>query len=504
MRMRWMRKGLLLLAACLMLLAALPAAAQGDPYRNWYEVFVYSYQDSDGDGIGDINGLRSRLDYIADMGYTGIWLMPVMPSPSYHKYDVTDYRAIDPQYGTMEDFRALVKECHAREIRLIIDMPVNHSSSRHPWFLEACAAIGAGDAANPYIGYYGFAQQAGQKMVPVGETGWYYEEQFSGGGMPDLNLENPALLKELEEIFAFWLNDVGVDGFRLDAVTSFFAADTDRNVQFLSWLNETVKRLSPDAFLVGEAWVGLTEIARYYASGIDCFFLFPASQAEGYICRALRARQPAKAYMGYLQDVYAAIPDGMLAPFLGNHDTGRAIGSLQARQLPERAKFAEGALNMMGGAVFTYYGEEIGMVGAGDDPNKRLAMYWNDGDMTAQPPGVTKIEYAYPSADAQRTDENSLLMYCRALNHLKLAYPAIVRGETEFVSCDSYVLVMKRTWEGEALYIAMSFDAKAERSVQAGWEGAQLLDQLNACPGECALAQDGTLTLAPYGIAILR
>lgn len=493
---------------CLFLLAscAIPVSADhpDDNARNWYEIFVRSYKDSDGDGIGDLRGVTEKLDYIADMGYNGIWLMPIMPSPSYHKYDVTDYKAIDPQYGTMEDFRELVEQCHARDIRIIIDMVLNHSSSQHPWFTQACDALRSGDMSNPYINYYCFSREQLQKYAPVEGTDWYYEEQFSGGGMPDLNPDSEALWTQIEDIFAFWLCDVGVDGFRLDAVTSIDAANTEKNVVFLRRVNDLAERLKPGCYIVGEAWTGLTEIAEYYESGVDSFFLFPASQAEGYICRAIRARsRNAQSYKGYLEDVYAAIPDGLLAPFLGNHDTGRAIGSLQARSSLPRAKFAECMLNMMGGAVFTYYGEEIGMVGAGDDPNKRLAMYWSDGDMTDQPPGVTKLEYAYPSVEAQLKDENSLLHYCRALNQLRLTYPAIARGETEFVYCDDAVLVMKRVWGEEVCYVAMNFDAKNERSAPA--QGLQVAKTLNAMQIDVpAAVQNGNeIVISPYGMAIL-
>ena len=505
--MRRMTGKVLVLLLAALLLCAGAAAQPCDPYGNWYEVFVRSYKDSDGDGIGDLRGVMEKLDYIEDMGYDGIWLMPVMPSPSYHKYDVTDYKGIDPEYGTMEDMRALVNECHERGIRLIIDMVLNHSSSQHPWFVEACDALRAGDMTNPYLDYYCFQQKDAQKHVNVPGTDWYYEEQFEGGGMPDMNLDSEALFAEFRDIFSFWLCDVGVDGFRLDAVTSFYASDVDRNVAFLSKVKALAEELKPGSYLVGEAWVGLTEIARYYESGVDSFFLFPASQAEGYICRAIRARSGnAKSYMGYLSDVYAAIPDGLLAPFLGNHDTGRAIGSLQARTNPDRAKFAEGILNMMGGATFTYYGEEIGMVGAGDDPNKRLAMYWSDGDMTQQPPGVTKLEYAYPSVEAQLQDETSLLRYCRALNHMKKDNPAIARGENEFVSCEGEALVMKRTWGGEICYIAINFSAKSESAAHIPAAGLMLTGEVNVGTAACTLSEDAggmQIVIPPYGIAVL-
>lgn len=506
-----MKKIFRLALVLLCLLLAVPAAAETAPEtdhaRNWYEIFVRSYKDSDGDGIGDLRGVMEKLDYIQYMGYDGIWLMPIMPSPSYHKYDVTDYKAIDPQYGTMEDFRALVSACHERGIAIIIDMVLNHSSSQHPWFTQACDALRSGDTDNPFVDYYCFTRKAAQKHVPVSGTDWFYEEQFEGGGMPDMNLDSDAVFAQIRDIFAFWLCDVGVDGFRLDAVTSYYASNVDRNVDFLARLKALADELAPGSYLVGEAWVGLTEIARYYESGVDSFFLFPASQAEGYIARVIRARSGnAESYKAYLEDVYAAIPDGLLAPFLGNHDTGRAIASLQARTKPARAKFAEGILNMMGGATFTYYGEEIGMVGAGDDPNKRLAMYWSDGDMADQPPGVTRLEYAYPSVEAQMADENSLLHYCRAINHLKQQFPAIARGANEFISCEDDVLVMKRTWAGESCYVAINFNAKQEKTALLPMDQPVLAGQVNVSPDiACLSGEEGAavLRIPPYGVAVL-
>lgn len=491
------------------LMCLMGVSASGEGQLNsysWYEIFVRSYQDSNGDGIGDLPGVMSRLDYIEDMGYDGIWLMPVMPSPSYHKYDVTDYMAIDPEYGTMEDFKTLVRACHERGIRLIVDLPINHSSVQHPWFVQACEALRTGDETNAYTDYYCFAKQDGQKQVRVSETDWYYEEQFSGGDMPDLNLDSEAVRAEITAIIDFWLNECGVDGFRLDAVTSYYAADVEKNVAFLRWFNDTAKALKPDCYLVGEAWAGLSTIAEYYESGLDSFFLFPASQAEGYIAKTIRARsKPAQQYVGFMRQVEEVMGDRLIAPFIGNHDTGRAVGSLQARSAPERAKFAEALVNLMGGATFTYYGEEIGMVGSGDDPNKRLAMYWNDGDMTAQPPGTTKAEYAFPCVDEQLEDEHSLLGYCKALNHLKKQVPSIALGKNEFVYSDDELCVMKRTWKGEESYAVVNFSAKTTHEYVLHEEGLKLAGQLDAFveKARAEIRPDGAaVTLPPYAIVI--
>ena len=469
---------------------------------NWYEIFVRSFQDSDGDGIGDLQGVLSRLDDIEWMGFDGIWLMPVMQSPSYHKYDVTDYLSIDDEYGTMDDMRALVQACHERCISLIIDLPINHTGTGHPWFVQAVEALKRGDTGSPYVQYYHFTQSAQTKSVAVSGTDWFYEEQFSGGGMPDLNLMNEAVWEEIHSILVFWLQDIGVDGFRLDAVTSYETGNTEKNVELLSRFHSEVKAIRPDAFCVGEAWTNLQEIAKYYASGIDAFFLFPVSQAEGWLCRSVRARTPASKFAGYLEDLYTTLPEVTLAPFLANHDTGRAVAALQARSRPELAKFAELVLHCVGGTVFTYYGEEIGMVGSGDDPNKRLAMYWNDQDMTQQPPGVTKVEYAYPCFDQQKEDPDSLLQYVRKVNLLTRKWPEIAQGKTSIVYSDSYVLCLSKTLDTSEILLALNFSSNQPKTVAVP-EGTEMTDSL-CLDAELPVLEDNLLTLPPYGFAILR
>ncbi len=492
---------------CIVVLAGLflPAMAE-DLSFNWYEVFVYSYADSDGDGIGDLPGLTAKLSYIKDMGFDGLWLMPVMSSPSYHKYDVTDYRGIDPQYGTLDDLRALVLACHDLGIRIIIDLPLNHSSTEHPWFQAAAESLREGRAGDPYVDYYVFSREQGSKFVPLIGTDWYYEEQFSGGAMPDLNLDSEALREEIKGILGFWLNDIGVDGFRLDAVTSFYAGDDDKNIEFLRFLNDAAKALKPGCFIVGECWKGLEAIARYYDSGIDSFFLFPASQAEGYVAAAMRARKPAESYAKHLNRVREAIPQGILTPFLSNHDTGRTVGLVQGRQAPERVKFAHALIALMGGYTFTYYGEEIGMAGSGADPNKRLGMLWDEGIVTDPPPGVTAAEYPFPSVHAQQADPASLLHYIKELNSHKLAMPAIALGETTVGPVTADTLVLTRSFEGESLCIAVNFSAKERREILLEGDFG-LIASLDTGPlssGAAPEEQHTRLTLQPYGVVFLK
>ena len=173
-----------------------------DNYRTWYEIFVYSFCDSNGDGIGDLQGVISKLDYVQNLGFTGIWLMPINPSPSYHKYDVNDYYEIDPAYGTMADFDQLLSECEKRGIKVIIDLVVNHTGYNHPWFQEAIDYLRFLDikqdpdpAECPEVEYYNFAKegtQKGEAWRKVSQSDYYYEGQFTHE-MPDLNWESEAL-----------------------------------------------------------------------------------------------------------------------------------------------------------------------------------------------------------------------------------------------------------------------------------------------------------------------
>ena len=491
--------------AALLVLVLLPCwavAEEPNHARNWYEIFVYSYKDSDGDGIGDLPGVLESLDYLEDMGYNGLWLMPIAPSPSYHKYDVTDYLSVDPQYGTVEDLCALVQACHERGMELILDLVVNHTSSEHPWFLAACEALRSGDPENPYIGYYHFTQTAADGYVQLSGTDWYYEERFSGGGMPDLNLDNEAVRTEIRGIMDFWLNTCGVDGFRLDAVTSYYTGDTDRNVAFLAWLKQTAEALKPGSYLVGECWSDLRTIASYYESGVDSFFLFPAAQAEGWIAKLVRSKKGGTNYAKYLQQLEDNLSGRLIAPFIGNHDTGRAVGVLQARTDTAKAKFAEGLVNMLGGAVFTYYGEEIGMVGSATDPDKRLGMYWSDDDITTPPPGATTVEYAYPSVAEQQADPASLLNYCKALNHARLQVPVIASGANETLLAEETLVLLRRTGGDSTAYIAINFSRNEAQQVALPSSGLTLAADLEVDTAQATLAGD-TLTLPGWGIAVL-
>ena len=489
-----------------------------DNYRNWYEIFVYSYYDTDGNGIGDLNGVTAKLDYIKEMGYNGIWLMPINPATSYHKYDVEDYYNIDEDFGTVEDMENLLKEAHARGIKVIMDLVVNHSSVEHPWFKQAVQYIrNTGKVGGPYGDYYVFKTKSESGYTQVSGTQFYYESRF-WSGMPDLNLDSQAVKDEIKNIMSFWLNK-GVDGFRLDAVTSYYTGDVNKNVEFLSWLNTTAKSIKPSCYIVGEAWIDNDMmIAEYYESGVDSFFTFTTSQGTGTIASALRDLRVdnGKFYTDLqlkLQDRYQK---GILAPFLGNHDTGRP-GSFMVGE--DKVKMAGGLLAMLNGSTFVYYGEEIGMISkdsASSDPHKRIAMYWDEGVYQGwcykSPENITITEenYYYPTVKEQQADENSILNYYKNAMRLRNTFPMIARGTVEGMtgSFSNFVSVIRKTYEGKSIVIVINLDREfsQEVKVEENWGCTVLCDSLCANGGTKVEYNEetSTLTMPAYSIAILE
>ncbi len=488
-----------------------------DNYRNWYEIFVYSFYDSNNDGVGDLQGVISKLDYIKDMGFNGIWLMPIHPSPTYHKYDVRDYYAIDPEYGTLEDLKQLVEEAHKRGINVILDLVVNHTASNHPWFIEATEYIRAnGSAGGEYGDYYNFsATNPGMGYSKIDGSSYYYEARF-WSGMPDLNLDSEKVRTEIVNIMKYWMNDYGVDGFRLDAVTSYYTGNVPKNVEFLNWLNTEAKKINPDAYLVGEAWEGTdNQINKYYESGVDSFFLFTGAMAEGQIASTVRFQsgQMLGNWMVKLQSTYTK---GILAPFLANHDNMRP-GSFMADE--ESLKMAAGILATMNGSMFVYYGEEIGMIsknGANSDPAKRIAMKWEEkfihpGYCITSPEGtpVDKNSYYYPSVAEQLSDGSSILNYYKAAIKLRNMFPSIARGEVENIPIEdnSYICVIRKTYKDEKITIVYNLDLFEQKlAIDSSLLGSgKLVGELYASKGGAkAEYKDGTLTLPPYSIVIFK
>ncbi|MFN8382832.1 MAG: alpha-amylase family glycosyl hydrolase [Anaerolineales bacterium] len=404
--------------------------AEATPETWWsnavfYEIFVRSFNDSDGDGIGDFNGITQKLDYLQELGITAVWLMPIFPSPSYHGYDVMDYYDVNPQYGTMDDFKNLVAEAHKRDIRIILDLVINHTSDKHPWFKEAKK-----DVNSPYRNWYIWSDTDPKYVGPWGEkvwhsstTGFYYGifEAF----MPDLNYNNPAVTEEMKKVASFWLKDIGVDGFRLDAAKHLIEEGTvQQNTQATHlWFQDefypATKAINPEAMTVGELFGdGLNTIAAYVKN--DQFDLaFNFQLANSFISAAQSGK--AGTLASTLKVSSKAIPDDQYASFLTNHDQERVMSQLGGDV--DKAKLAAFLLLTSPGTPFIYYGEEIGMQGKKPDENIRRPMQWNSdanaGFTTGKPWRAPDAKYEAVNVAAQSGAPASLLEHYRALIQLR-------------------------------------------------------------------------------------
>jgi len=427
-----------------------------DNYRTYYEIFVGAFSDSNKDGTGDLRGLINRLDYLNDgdpasgrsLGIEGIWLMPVMLSPSYHKYDVIDYYRIDPRYGAMEDFEELVAECEKRGIKLIIDLVLNHTSSENKWFLDARNAVRNGNFDDPIVKYYDLVTEkiSGRTWYdfekdPNGVQ-YYYEGNFSPR-MPELALDNPDVRREIMDIVKFWL-DKGVGGFRLDAVKYFFLGEDNRNINFLKWFNDESRKIKEDIYLVGENWSGNVSIQNYYEA-VNCFdFGMSGSSGDVYYTAMGIAgvTEFAERLSLYQRQVLNKNPNAVLNPFISNHDMDRAAGFLPVDDYIMHV--AANLYILSSGSPFIYYGEEIGMKGsrgsANTDSNRRLAMLWGDNDTVKDPAGTTynKANQTNGTVKGQLSKKESLYNHYKKVIALRNANPEIARGIIEPLNFSQY------------------------------------------------------------------
>ncbi len=469
--------------------AAAPLAAGWWDGGVCYEVFVRSFYDSDGDGVGDINGLIERLDYIndgdpdaqQDLGANCIWLMPIAEATSYHGYDTTDYYSVERDYGTNDDFRRLVDEAHRRGISVVIDLVINHTSVEHPWFQEALR-----DPASPYREYYIWSQDDPGYRGPWGDVAWHRSpaaDEFYYGlfwsGMPDLNYRNPAVTAEAQKISGFWLNEMGVDGFRLDAIKHLIEDGMvqEHTPETLGWLRgyrEFLKQTAPDAFTIGEIFDATPAILEpYYPDKLDSYFIFDL--AERIISAAGTGN--GRPFLSAVQRVNSALPYQRFAPFLTNHDQDRAMGLLGGD--PAKAKLAALALLTIPGLPFVYYGEEIGTTGTKPDEQLRTPMQWSAapqaGFSSAAPWIGPQPNYAEVNVAAQDGDPDSLLNLYRRLIHLRGAQPALARGDfAPFSASDRSVAAYVRQAGDDAVLVVINFGGDAADGATLSLEASGL------------------------------
>ena len=488
-----------------------PAAATGDNYRVFYEIFVGSFSDSDGDGVGDLRGIINRMDYLNDgddnsgvsLGVEGLWLSPIFKSGSYHKYDVNDYYAIDPAFGTEEDLAELLDLCHERNVKVILDLVINHTGLLNPWFSAFTVAHRSGDTGDPYYDFYAYytkgeAAPAGRTFNQLSGTDIFYECNFSGS-MPELNYDNESVRQAVLDVAKYYL-DLGVDGFRFDAAKYIYYGDNAKSADFWQWYIGELKAVKPDVYTVAEVWDsdGVTDL---YYPALNCFN-FTASQTSGLIAQTAQAGDVNK-YTAYVQsyvDRVATLNEGaMMVPFIANHDMDRAAGYLTVAS--GQMKMAANLYLLSSGSPFLYYGEELGLRGsrggASTDANRRLKMEWGDGDTVDDPEGATyNSTRVSATAAEQRADGDSLYTYYKKLIMIRKANPAICRGKYTALAFQGTKLGgFTASFEGTTVAVLHNTSGSAVTVDLSGATDVSFT-QINAVIGAGGAALDGTaLTL---------
>lgn len=417
-----------------------------DKYNSYYQIWIGSFCDSNDDGYGDLQGIISQLDYIndgddktdTDLGYTGIWLSPMMPSPSYHKYDVKDYYNIDPQFGTLDDFDELIAECDKRGIDVIIDFVPNHCSKEHPWFKKALKEAEKGNF-NGYAKYFNIEKSKDGEYsngynIDPDDPSIVYESNFSDT-MPEWNYDYEGTKTEIAKAAKFWI-DRGVAGFRLDAVRYLYFEDAERSSKVLKWFYDQCKEYKDDIYMVGEDWTGnMDEITTMYQSGLDSLFAFPFGDLTGKFTVSTLSgsiNDLTDTLVSYEKTTKEANKDVINAYFLTNHDMMRVGDNLT--ELYQK-KMAASLYMMTPGNTFTYYGEELGMETYDEcnDPAKRTAMIWDSDNL---PTKVTAngLDYVIDNTDGggvkqQQENKESLLNFYKDCLKIRNCNPGIARGE---------------------------------------------------------------------------
>lgn len=446
------------------------------------EVFVRGYQDSDGDGIGDLRGLTSRLDYLKKLGVSGLWLMPITASSDHdHGYATTDFRGIEPQYGTLADFDELIRQAHQRGIGIVMDYVINHASWQFPAFQAAVA-----DRNSPWRSWFVWDANPGPGWDIWGKYPWYDaatkpwdwpgelkdlpapkpggRDVFFGTfgpHMPDFNMRNPAVVQYHQDSLRFWLNR-GLDGYRLDAVPHLIENNAkDWNDQpesrALTKQFQDLIKSYPGRYVVCEA---TAEPIAYGDPGL-CGGAFAFNQNY----ELMKAAKGDADAVKRVADYYRAMAPTM-ATFLHNHDifTGQRVWD-QLHGDEARYRLAAASYLLLPGTPFIYYGEEIGLAGidgrdAKDDAPLRSPMSWTSaGGFTtnAQPYRPPALNRSRHNAETQQREPGSLFNFYRELIALRRASPALTLGRYEADKVDGQVWAFQRVHGKERVLVAINY-----------------------------------------------
>ncbi len=451
----------------------MPRASEGFYWWNnvvFFEIFVRSFADSNDDGIGDLNGIIQKLDYLndgdpetdSDLGINAIWLMPIFPASSYHGYDVIDYYDVNPQYGALQDLHNLMAEAHKRGIRVIIDFVINHTSSKHPWFVDARSG-----STSPYRDWYIWSEENPGYSGPWGERVWHfnYDNYYYYGvftaEMPDLNFANTEVTQEVYKIANFWIEEVGVDGFRVDGARHLIEdgqtqANSNATYTWFEQFQSNIDQQNPDFLTVGEVWDSNFAAAKYVKNeAFNLVFDFELSES---ILEGLN-RNDGKKIANALEFNSKLYPPLQKANFLTNHDMNRVMDTLFKDAA--KAKLAAIILFTSPGVPFVYYGEEIGMIGSKPDEDIRKPMQWdsreNGGFSNGTPWRPLNSGYEVDNVEVQRADPDSMFNLYRQLIHLRNDHSALRTGEfTLLDSQDAGVVAFMRQSEQETILIVMN------------------------------------------------
>jgi len=440
----------------------------------FYEIFVRSFYDTDTDGIGDLNGITQKLGYLENLGINAIWLMPIHPSPSYHGYDVTNYYNVNPDYGTMDDFKVLLEEAHQRDMRIIMDLVLNHTSINHPWAQSANES-----ASSDYRNWYIWSDTSRGSNWHEGKHGYYYG--LFCPCMPDLNYNNPEVTEQMRDVTRFWLEDVGVDGFRLDAAKHLIedgevVENTPATHTWLKGFYESYKSQNPQAYSVGEVFGAGALLTKIYSNEeLDQIFSF--EMASGFVNSANGGSNSGinSAIKFSLMDA----PDFNFATFLTNHDQNRVMSVMNGKA--DKAKLAAFLLLTSPGTPFIYYGEEIGMEGRKPDEDIRLPMQWsaepNAGFSTDIPWREPNANYAEVNVVTQEKSAGSLLNYYQTLLQLRGEHSALKSNLIYLLNTDNTgVYASLRVSKSETLLVVANLTDTPISDYALTLEDAILMD----------------------------
>jgi alpha-amylase len=474
-----------------------------------YEVFVGSYADSNGDRIGDLAGLTSKLDYLSTLGVHRLWLTPIFPSPTYHKYDATDYYSIDSALGTLKDFDALMSAAHYKGMEVILDLVMNHSSSQHPWFTASMNDFlsnnTAADSKKDWYSWSSSQKDGYQKYA----DGAYCEARFDKG-MPEFNLATPAVVSEFENVAKFWISDHAVDGFRLDAVKYYFYEQTAPNIAYLSAFRQYCESLKKEVYIVGENWSDQSSINEYAAAGIH-LFNFPTSENQlSGPCYLLGSKSEFPDYFAKVSRVQSGLSGVEPCYFITNHDQDRWGGYLSGTANPEYARKVLAASYLLTpGTPWMYYGEELEMRGTGSDPCKRTGMIWGGdestclGETSKGALGPDSQNSATPSVAASLGKGSSFLNFERAILALRNRHNDLFQKGTYtgLESGDASVAVGQIVYGTEKAYLLHN---KKQAVLTISLPSGALAIQEDVKTAGIASALNGTsIALAPFDTVLL-